>query len=213
MSFTAEDRLTDQLLHQFKFSDNVLKLLTVLGNMFQDTLDAAAYLQSMVDLDDYAGEQLEFWGELIGVKRPKAQEDPKNIFKTYSDGEIDELDGTDGFEDTTDGTVTLGGYLEGDDGLEALDGSEMTDADYRYLILQKAASFRTRPTHTKLFNYLLAFGTRAVIDSDTTFKLVYDPVRYYDLNTWEKNYAVTRGIKPHSIDISFIEKHRNEDPI
>ena len=213
MSFDATERLKEQLLHQFQFSENIIKLIELIGDMFQDTLDVAEYLESLEDLDDYEGEQLEFWGELIGVKRPKAQE--TRIFMLFSPGETCDLDNDHGFKDDTDPDVTTGGYLTGPQGLESQSdpGSTMSDVDYRFLIRQKAASFRSKATRENLFNYLLAFGSRCVIDDDTTFEITYDPVTYYDLNAWEKYYVTTRGFKPSSVKIAFLKKMRNEDPI
>jgi hypothetical protein len=212
---TAQDAtqtLLDQLLHQFKHSENIVKLIGVLGNMFQDTFDAADYIQSAVTLDDYEGEQLEFWGELIGVKRPRRQEDPANIFTLCSRGEGGDLDNRTGFAARAD-TVTTGGYMTAREGLPDQSDSttEMTDADYRYLILQKAASYRKKMTHTNLYNYLLAFGARCKLDDSTDMENIIQPQNWNDLSEFFKHYCETRGFKPSGIRVQFEGNIREEE--
>jgi hypothetical protein len=213
-AYDAEQHLLDQLLHQFKFSENILKLIGVLGDTLQDTFDAAYYIESAVSLDDYEGEQLEFWGELIGVGRPLAQESQDRLFTLRREGEAVDPDNKTGFYDDSDSVIT-GGYLTTEEGLDSISypGSEMSDADYRKLILQKAASYRSRMTHTNLFNYLLAFGSRCKIDGTVTFKSSLEPQNYYDLNNWAKNYIETRGFKPAGLTVKFNEPTENIEDI
>jgi hypothetical protein len=203
-AYDAEQHLLDQLLHQFKFSENIVKLIGVLGDTLQDTFDAAYYIQTAVSLDDYEGEQLEFWGELIGVSRPLAQEPKENLFTLRKRGESVDPDNKTGFEDSTDSVIT-GGYLTTREGLPSISdpGSEMSDIDYRFLIRQKAASYRSRMTHTNLYNYLLAFGARCKIDGTVTFKSTIEQQNYYDLNNWQRNYIETRGFAPSGLTIEF----------
>ncbi len=125
-------------------------------------------------------------------------------------GETNDPDNDHGFYNDTDGT---GGYLLTNEGLAATDGSQMSDVDYRMLILQKAASYRKKATKLNLFEYLLAFGSRCKIDGTTQLEIEYDPVTYYDLDTWSKNYAVTKGFKPGGVGIQFRENMRNEDSV
>jgi hypothetical protein len=213
-AYDAEQHLLDQLLHQFKYSENILKLIGVLGDTLQDTFDAAYYIESAVSLDDYVGEQLEFWGELIGVGRPLAQESEENLFTLCREGESGDPDNKTGFRDESD-TVVTGGYLTTEEGLDSISypGSKMSDADYRYLIRQKAQSYRSRMTHTNLFNYLLAFGSRCKLDGTVTFKTTIEPQNYYDLDEWAKNYVETRGFKPAGLTVEFNEPTENIEDI
>lgn len=200
----AEQTMLDQLLHQFKYSDNILKLIGVLGDTLQDTFDACYFISTAVDLDDYEGEQLDFWGELIGVARPLAQEPRANLFTLRHRGESVDPDNKTGFEDRTDAVVT-GGYLTTREGLASISdpGAEMSNVDYRFLIRQKAASYRSRMTHTNLYSYLLAFGSRCKIDGDTTFKSTITQQNYNDLNHWQRNNVETRGFAPGGLTIEF----------
>jgi hypothetical protein len=77
----------------------------------------------------------------------------------------------------------------------------MSDEDYRYLIRQKAASYRKSATREILFSYLIAFGARCKIDDDTDLKIEIDQDRYDDLDNWTRNYIETRGFKPNTRDI------------
>lgn len=207
---TMKSRLFDFL----RFSPNILKRLTVFAKSFQDTRDAIDYWLAQWTTTP-AGFFQDLQGQIIGVKRPRAQHDYENIFTLCADGDTDDLDDSTGFEDTTDATVILGGYLTGEDGLEDLTDldSEATDTYMQFLIDQKAAAYRKQPTRERLWSYLLAFGSRCRIYDDTTFLIEYDPVVYYDLDEWQKNYCVTRGYKPACRTIRFKEKYRNEDPI
>jgi hypothetical protein len=176
----------------------------------QDTLDAIEYLNAMVDLDDYEGVHLDNWGELIGVKRPKAQELPENIFTLCDLGEANDPNNQRGFLDDTEAVLT-GGYMVGPEGLESQTdpGADMSDADYRYLIRQKAAALRSRMTERNLFDYLIAFGTRCKIDNDSTvFTSDIDPQNYYDTNAWAKHYIETRGFAPSGLTVQFLDNLR-----
>ncbi len=210
----VEQSLIDQLLHQFKHSENILKLIGVLGDMLQDTFDVAAYIQSMVDLDDYTGEFLEFWGELIGVGRPLANEDPANIFTICSLGEAGDVDHKTNFLNDDD-SVELGGYIDSYGGLPSITdpGALMTDIDYRFLIRQKAASFRSEMTHTNLYSYLLAFGARCKIDDDTQFQNKIDPQNFNDLDSWQKWYVEKKGFKPGGVGVRFKGNIRDQEDI
>ncbi len=209
----AEATLVAQLLHQFKYSENILKLLGVLGNAMQDTFDAAYFIQTAVSLDDYTGQQLDFFGGLIGVARPAAQEDPANIFTLCNRGEAGDVDNRTGFFNDDD-SVETGGYMTARAGLpdQSDPTATMSDADYRYLILQKAASYRSKMTHTNLYSYLLAFGSRCKIDDSTDMENIIQPQNWYALNDFFQNYVGTRGFKPAGIRVQF-EGNLTEDEL
>ena len=203
-TYDAEQTLIDQLLHQFKFSPNILKLVEVTALGYQDTFDAMAFLQAQVELDDYEGIQLDFWGELLGVKRPLEQEPLANLFTLRRRGEFLDPDNKTGFKDDTD-TVVTGGYWTTRSGLASISdpGARMNDADYRKLILQKGTAFRTRMTHENLYKYLLAFGDRCRLDGTETFETTITQQNYRNLNHWQRNYVEERGFAPACFVIQF----------
>jgi hypothetical protein len=207
MAYDVNQTMLDQLLHQFDYSENILKLIGITSDALQDTFDAAEFIQTAVTLDDFAGQQLEFWGELLGVKRPRAQQDVSTIFTICELGEAGDVDNKTGFEDDSDPDVTTGGYLTTHEGLFDVDDptAKMSDVDYRRLIRQKSLSFRKRMTHTNLYDYLLAFGSRCKIDADNPLENWIEPQNYYDLNDWEKNYTETRGFSPSGIKVKFLD--------
>ena len=198
-----------RLFHVFRNSPHIVALIEILSDPLQDTLDVAEFISTHRSIDDSEGEQLDFLGELIGVKRPLQQEDPDNIFTMCELGEDDDLDGSTGFFDDTD-TVELGGYMTSYTGipLQSDPTTEMIDADFRYLIRQKASSFRSQMTRRNLFNYLLAFGGRCKIDDDTDMTVVIDPVSYYDFDDFTKWYIENKGFKPAGISVDIEENLR-----
>ena len=208
------DVLWDSRLFHFLRDDPVTAaLIDVLSDPIQDTYDVANFILTHWSIDEAEGEQLEFIGELIGVSRPYAQED--HIFTIRKLGYSGDLDNKTGWEDDSDATLTTGGYITGYDGLVSQRnvGSEMSDADYRYLIRQKAASYRKKATRENLYSYLVTFGTKCLIDDDTKFVVEFDPFEYYAINSWSKNYVTTKGFKPAGIKVQFRDNIRDEDTI
>ena len=107
----------DRLYHYLRASPNVLAAIRVFTTGFQDSSDAIDFFTSGWDIDTLEDALLDKAGQLIGVKRPPAQEE--NIFMLFSPGENCDLDNNHGFMDDTDPTVTTGGYLTGPQGLES----------------------------------------------------------------------------------------------
>lgn len=209
---TAYSDLYDRLFYFFKDDPHTVSLLTVLADPIQDTQDVMAFIMGADSIDDAEGEQLEQIASWIGVVRPPAQE--TRIFTLRKLGFTGDLENHTGFEDTSD-TIELGGYMVSLDGLESQTnpGSMMPDADFRKLIKQKAAVFRSKMTDTNLFNYLIAFGSRCKIDDDTQYVVEMDPYTYYDLNTWFKKYVTEKGFKPAGFTMQFRDNMRHEDSI
>ncbi|MCP4604477.1 MAG: DUF2612 domain-containing protein [Proteobacteria bacterium] len=193
--------LLDRLFSQFRNSPNILNLLTILADPLQDSIDVSDWILSKNSIDDAEGEQLEQLASIIGVSRPPAQE--PRIAIMYEYGECDDPDNDHGFYNDDD-SVETGGRMINDDGLAALDGSQMSDTDFRFLIRQRAASFRTKMTRANLFNYLLAFNCRCKIDDDTEHVVSLTPVTYQQLNSWAQNYIEDRGFKPAGVSVDFI---------
>lgn len=203
--------LFDSRLFYFLRQDPVTAaLIDIMSDPIQDTYDVCAFILGAQNIDTAEGEQLEFLGEMIGVSRPPAEE--PDIFTLTRIGESVDHDNKLGFFDDTD-TVEIGGYMVKTNGLVAVDGSDMSDADYRYLIRQKAASYRKKMTRVNLFNYLIAFGTKCLIDDDTRFEVELDPLKYYALNEWEKWYAINKGFKPAGIRTFWRDNLRHGDSI
>lgn len=207
--------MLSRLYHFFQHSPNILKRLTTFATSPQDTNDAIDYFLGHWGIDDAEGALLDKVGQLLGVYRPPAQEDPANIFTVYRIGEVVDLDGSQGFKDTSDSHTTIGGYLTTKTGLisQSDPGAEASDAYYRFLIKQKASSYRSKATNENLFLYLIAFGGRCLIDDDTALSIEFDPVTYYDLDEWAKSYITTRGFKPGGVSIKFTDNLRHGDSI
>ena len=205
----VEDTWKNRLFHIFRNSPHIVALIEILSDPLQDSVDVCNFILAHRSIDDAEGEQLEFIGDLIGVTRPLAQEDPNNIFTLCSISETDDLDGSTGFFDDTD-TVETGGYLTSYYGIpdQSDPTAQMSDADFRYFIRQKAASLRRKMTMANLFNYLIAFGGRCKIDDDTDMTVVVEPVSYYDFDDWTKWYIENKGFKPAGISVDLEENIR-----
>lgn len=218
---TVEETFKKRLFKLFKDSPNINALLEIHSIPIQDARDVYEFLigetdedEGVFSIDDGEGEQLEFVGELIGVKRPLAQEDPQNIFSLYRLGESGDPDNKTGFYDDTD-SVDTGGYMTSTKGIPSITdpGSLMDDVEFRKMIRQKAASFRKKMTRENLFNYLIAFGARCLIDDETTHVCKIDPISYDDMNNFFKWYTVTKGFKPGGIRVEFEGRLRDKEPI
>ena len=203
-----ETNFLARLFAQFKNSPNILALIEILSDPLQDTDNVLTYISENFSIDDAEGEQLDFIGELIGVIRPPLQE--TRIFTLCRKGEIQEPD--KGFYDDEN----PGGYLVTMEGLKDQDDptAEFSDADFRKLIRQKAATYRKKATIENLFNYLLDFGARCKLDDTTDdYQIWIDPVRYDDYNAWQRNYIENRGFKPAVVSINFKGTTRHKDSI
>ncbi len=201
---TVLSDFTDRLFYQFRDSPHITALIEIICDPIQDQVNVSNFILDSASIDDAEGEQLEMLGEIIGVERPPAQE--TNTFRLVRLGEVQDPDR--GF--ATD--ENPGGYMVGYKGLAAVDGSEMSDTDYRYLIRQKAASYRTIMTRANIFEYLLAFGARCKIDDNTKFNLEIEPINYYDFDQWTQYYIVTRGFAPGGIMLGIVN-NTHEDSI
>lgn len=209
---TVYSDLYERLFHFFRNDPHTLKLLTVLSDPIQDTSDAMSFLLASDAIDTAEGEQLDIIAGWIGINRPPAQE--TNIFTLRRLGYTGDLENNTGFEDTTD-TVELGGYMTTLTGLQSQSDStaKMPDTDFRRFIRQKASVFYSKMTVENLFLYLIAFGSKCLIDDDTQFIVEIDPFSYYDLDAWFKNYVVTNGFKPAGFTVQFRDNMRHEDSI
>lgn len=202
-SIEVESTWQARLFHIFRQSPHILGLVEILSDPLQDTVDVCDYILNHLSIDTAEGEILDFLGELIGVTRPRAQEDPNNIFTMCSLGETDDLDGSTGFYNPDDET---GGYITSYYGIpDQSDASAMmSDVNFRFLIRQKAACYRKRMTLRNLFNYLIAFGARCAIDDDTSMTVKIDPTNFYDFDDWTKWYISNKGFKPAGISVGFV---------
>ncbi|MBV6340978.1 DUF2612 domain-containing protein [Candidatus Magnetobacterium casense] len=207
----VETTFLDRLFHQFDESPNITALVAILSDALQDTNDVETFILSHTGIDTAEGEQLDLLGQLIGVYRPPRQEEW--VFTLCHLGETDDLWNHHGFFDDSDPTVDLGGYVTTTRGLDSIsDPGNMSDADYRKLIRQKAASYRKKMTQEILFNYLIESGARCKIDdTTTTYTVTIDPYRYYDIDEWRMNYIVTKGFKPAGIKVEFMDNVREPD--
>jgi hypothetical protein len=207
MTLDIEALFKDRTFAQFRDSPHIQDLIETLSDPIQDASDVADFILGSLNIDDAEGEQLDFLGERIGVTRPPAQE--TRLFRLVRLGEVGDP-GT-GFADDEN----PGGYMTTLEGLESQTnpGAEMSDEDYRFLIRQKAASYRKKMTREILFLYLIAFGARCKIDDDTDLNVKIDMDTYDDFDEWTRNYVETRGFKPAGISVKILETTRHKDAI
>ena len=209
--WNVEDLWLSRLFHQFRNSPHILGLIEILSDPLQDQVDVSEYILDHLSIDTAEGEALEFLGELIGVKRPPAQE--TRLFTLFRLGEASDIYNDHGFADDSDPTVTLGGYFVTYKGLPALDGSQMSDVEYRKMIRQKAATYRKDMTRRNLFTYLKEFGARCKTDDETTMDVTVDPYRYDDFDQYQRWYAENKGFKPAGIGVHIRDRMRDKDTV
>lgn len=204
-TYEIEDRWLSRLFHIFRNSPHILGLVEILSDPLQDTIDVCDYILGHLSIDDAEGEQLDFLGELIGVYRVAAQEDSNNIFTMCSLGEVDTFANSTGFYNDDPDDPPTGGYMVSINGLSSITEprSMMSDNEFRFLIRQKAASYRKNMTRVNLFNYLLAFGSRCLIDDESMIVSI-DPIAWNDLNEWQKWCVLNKGFKPAGIKTEFV---------
>lgn len=208
----VEATFKERLGSQWRTSPHIQAIVEILSDPMQDSLSVMEYILAHLSIDTAEGELLDFLGELVGVVRPPLQE--TRIFTLGSLGDADDPDNDHGFLDDTD-TVETGGFLGSVKGLADQDDpdAKITDANFRYLIRQKAASYRKKMMRETLFLYLIAFGGRCKIDDDTTLTVVIDPVTYHDFDHWTQYYIPTRGYNPGGIKVRIRDNMRDGDSI
>lgn len=207
MTFNVREYMASKLLDQFLQARYINEIMDVLASPMQDTVDVCQHILDSTDIHTATGDILDIYGEMIGVERPPAQE--PNVFTLESIyDEPTDPDNDHGFYNATDGT---GGYLSSIKGCNAVDGSDMSDDDYRDLILAKAATFRTKATREEFFSYLLQFGARCILDDDDKFKLEIEQVTLDDFNHWQRNYVLTKGFDPAGVDVTFKDNFTPEE--
>jgi len=210
---TISTDFKDRVFKEFKDSPPIVALFEIIADPMQDLSDVVDYILAHLSIDDSEGLALDMLGEIIGVARPPMQE--PNIFTLRRPGEVVDLDNDTGFGCDDDPALSTGGYLGTCAGLALVSDpdAEMSDEDFRFLLRQKAASFRSKFTHENIYLYLIAFGSRCVIDDDTVLDVEYDPVDYYALGAWEKFYILSRGFKPGGVGTDFRDMMRHGDSI
>jgi len=198
MAFDARQYLADRLLSQFRQSPHINSILDILAEPHQDRADVCQYILDNTDLDTAEGTILDMYGEMIGVVRPTAQE--TKLFTLFDQYDMpDDHDNQHGFYNPIDGS---GGYMSSKTGTPADDGSYMSDDDYRQLILSKAKTYRQKATSQQVFDYLLEFGARCIVERDDKLSVEITQVTYDDFNHWQRNYVLTKGFLPAGINIS-----------
>lgn len=186
---------TGRLFAKYRHSPDILGLLAVMAAPVQDTEDVLDYILSHLSIDTAEGELLDFLGDFIGVSRPLEQEIPENLLWLVEEDEVgDDLDGSMSLAPADESN---GGYLTGDTGLASKTnpGAYMSDLEYRKLIRTKAATLRSRPTRTNLFDYMMQFGIRCKI-TGVVSPITFEPCDYRHINYWTRNYVLTKGFRP-----------------
>ncbi len=202
-----------RLFHVFRTGPIYDALIDILSDPAQDLFDACDFLLAHHSVDTAEGEQLDFIGELIGIRRPLQQE--TRLLQLYRFGELPDPENLHGLADDSDATVTTGGYMGTYEGLVLQPDPEAqeTDTNYRYLIKQKGTTYRKRMTASNLETYLEAFGARCILDESTTGVIEIDPLRWNDLTDWDRYYIIYKGFRPAGLEVRFRGNVRHEDSI
>ena len=198
--FNVYDHMVSKLKTIYEDSPNTLALLKMLSVPIQDRVNVAAYLRGQIDIDTKEGVMLEQVGSKIGVKKPLAQVAESNLFTLYDDFEADE-DWNDSTGFGEEGEDELGGFFVDEDGLDVGDNSTMSDTDYRVLLKQKAALFRSIMNDENLYAYMLVFGAPSVI-TEGVLTVDVVPNNDGDLRQWERWYIENKGFKPAGIKLN-----------
>jgi hypothetical protein len=185
-------------LFAFFQAPNIQKMVATYSVPIQDTRDAVDYLLAQDSIDMSTGQVLDFYGELIGVDRPPAQEIEDNILWMCRADEMDT--DPDGSRSLAPADSSSGGYMTGSTGVpsRSAPGTYLSDADYRVLIRAKASTYRSKMIPDNLFNYLIIFGIRALLE-ETQYGVSITPETYDDLNYWVRDYVISRGYHPAGI--------------
>jgi len=192
------DNMIDLLFSKYRNSPNILGTIEILSSPLQDTEDAITYVLDHLSIDDAEGEILDFLGELIGVKRPEAQED--DLFILCRDEDV-AGDTFNNYGLSTD-SLTEGGYLTGDDGCPSKSNPEsfVDNETMRQYIRAKASSFRQKATRDILYSYILQFGVRSkLIESDKVLEI--EPSAYHDLDYSLRYHLENLGFRPAGIQV------------
>lgn len=191
--------ILDRLFAKYRYSENILGVLEILADPIQDTDDAIDWILEHLSIDDAEGELLDFMASWIGVTRPPAQEE--NILILFADEDI--ADDPENNHGLAPDSLATGGYLSADDGcLSKSDpGSYVSDAVFREYIRAKAATFRKKATPEVMFEYILRFGVRSVLNEDE-LECEIEPYSYDDMSLFLRNYIETRGFRPAGIKVS-----------
>lgn len=195
---------------KYRESPNVLGTIELMSDPLQSTEDVLDYILSHRSIDDAEGELLDFLGEMIGVKRPPAQESDDNLlWFCLPEDYADDLDGSMSLAPVD---LSTGGYMTGHDGILSVTdpGSYVDDVEYRALIRTKAASFRKKADRETVYSYLLEFGVRCKIIESHRF-VEFEPHSYDKLNYWVRNYIEERGFRPAGIQVK-IKHQTSPDP-
>jgi len=203
---TVLQDITDRIVHFLRESPNVVNLIECIADPIQDTQTVIAWILDHLSIDTAEGELLDFLGEMIGMARPPRQE--TSLFELCNVGDYpDDPDNEHGFQNDDDASVTTGGYLASIYGTpyQVDPTAQMSDADYRYFIRQKAASLRSKVTHENLFAYILAFGDRCQIANPAVRQVTITQYNYNHLSDWARNYIRERGFQPAGIQINIAQ--------
>lgn len=186
-----------RLFAKYRHSPNILGLLEILADPEQDTRDVEDWFLANLSIDDGEGVFLDFFGELIGVLRPPLQE--PDVFSLCGEWEL--ADDPDNHYGLATDSLTEGGYLTGDDGVERKTAPGGTDdPTYRGFLRSKAATFRQVATREVLFGYLIFFGCRWKIE-EGTLTAEFEPYDYKLINYYVRNYIEERGFRPAGIRV------------
>lgn len=209
--WSVYDNMVNSLFYILKESPEILKWVTVLADPIQDTLDCCEYIIGQDSIDNSDGQELDYIGTILKTPRPAKLIPQNELFTLYDEKDTGDFDYKTGFADDDDPVV--GGYLSSDTGL--MDGTEarMIDADYRILLKQKSKLLRRKMTHENLYNYLLEFDARCVLNDGGTLTVEIEPINDADLTDWERWYILNKGFKPAGVKVEIQDRLNGALPL
>jgi len=199
------EKLTiDNLLAQYRNCPNILAILEMAAEVFQDTMDAIDYLETQDDYTTAEGVHLDILGNIIGCYRPKAPE--ANYFRLIDYADLPGTPSIHGLRDYDDPESTGGYLVDSEHPLSSASDpdSMMSDAEYRLLIASKVRTFREKATRENIYLSLMDLGADCVIGSPANKEITYAPKVPGSVRAWVKYYAIHYGFKPHGISISWL---------
>lgn len=178
------ERIKSRLLDQQRDGDDWDNFLSIIAAEFEEIIDILVDLSTLTWLDTATGVWLDRIGEIVGVKRPSAEE-VDNIFTVCDTGDADETgDSVHCWGD--DDHALEGGYVWDDDGV--LLGGEADDDDYLEFIKAKIYATQADASIPGLALYVLnCFDLATTVTTPTPGEaLIVLPASGFDLR--QKRY-------------------------
>jgi len=192
--------LEGRILNQFSESTNLLALLEAIYTQLQDTQDMLEALRDDRYIDTAEGVWLDVLGDIVGLPRPYADEDPDYIFTAKLTGEPD--DPNKGCY--LAGPPATGGYIQTWAGINVVADPTtlVSDVEYRKQIKAKAVANHRDGIISDFFTFLKdGFD----VDSTITEQIGLISVELEDyLSEKERRFAEEYGPRSAGVKVDFI---------